>query len=328
MSVFVGLLLAALMGATLGLLGGGGSILTVPILVYVLGMGAKPAIATSLLVVGVTSVAGLVQHARAGNVRWRTGTLFGALAMVGAYGGGRFAAHLPESLLLGLFAAMLLATALAMLRHDQPQQRAPERNKKPLSKAAAIAGEGLLVGAFTGLIGAGGGFLVVPALVLFAGVEIHAAVGTSLLIIAMKSAAGLAGYLTHVSIDVPLAAAVTAAAVGGSAIGALFAKRIPARLLQTAFAAFVLVMGGAILLAQIPAAFRWPLAGGALIGISTSALFFFTDAADDAADSGIPADAHCGIGNTDRSALRHDPEIADHAPAIAASPPAAMEAIS
>lgn len=275
MTIALGLMLAVLMGATLGLLGGGGSILTVPILVYVLGMGAKAAMATSLLVVGVTSIASLLQHARADNVRWRVGALFGTLAMVGAYGGGRAAAYLPESLLLALFAAMLLATAFAMLRPGKAEDTNPEPSDRPPLRAAVIAGEGLLVGAFTGLVGAGGGFLVVPALVLFARVEIRSAIGTSLMIIAMKSFAGFAGYLAHVSIDVPLAAAVTAAAVGGAAIGTRFATRVSDRALQTAFALFVLAMGAAMLLAQIPAAIRWPLAGGALIGISASALFVF-----------------------------------------------------
>ena len=107
--------LAVLVGVSLGLLGGGGSILAVPLLVYVAGMDAKEAIATSLLVVGTTSAVALIPHARAGRVRWRTGLLFGAAGMVGAYAGGRVAAFIPGSLLLVAFALMMLATAVAMI---------------------------------------------------------------------------------------------------------------------------------------------------------------------------------------------------------------------
>src|SRR5687768_9006778 len=110
------LILSSLIGLALGLLGGGGSILTVPILVYGLGLEAKPAIATSLLVVAVTSLAALVFHARRGLVDFRTGLVFGGAAMAGAFAGGRLASHVPGSILLIGFAAMMLATAIAMLR--------------------------------------------------------------------------------------------------------------------------------------------------------------------------------------------------------------------
>ncbi len=239
------LVLAILVGVSLGLLGGGGSILTVPLLVYVAGMDAKEAIATSLLVVGVTSIAALVPHARAGRVRWRTGALFGLAAMAGAYLGGRLAAYVPGTVLLVAFAVMMVATAIAMIRGRAAEPRSPDGSHDlPL---LMVLGEGVVVGLVTGIVGAGGGFLVVPALVLLGGLPMPVAVGTSLLVIAMKSFAGLAGYLSSVSIDWRLAGAVTAMAVLGSIVGGLLAGRVHQDGLRKAFGWFVLVMGAVVL---------------------------------------------------------------------------------
>ena len=266
-----GILLAVLIGISLGLLGGGGSILTVPILVYVIGLPPHEAIALSLLVVGTTSLAALVPHARRGGVRWKTGALFGVTSMAGAFGAGKLAHLVPATVLLLLFGAMMLVTAVAMMRarraadHDGPEGRLREL---PIAK---IVLEGLAVGAVTGLVGAGGGFLVVPALVLLGRLPMRTAVGTSLLVIAMKSFAGFAGYLESVSIDWPLAAAVTAAAVIGSFGGAALAGRLPQRLLRRGFAWFVVVMAVFILVQEIPRALgaevdlatMWPIVLGA-----------------------------------------------------------------
>ncbi|MFF9194244.1 sulfite exporter TauE/SafE family protein [Streptomyces sp. NPDC014779] len=248
------LILAAsvLIGVSLGILGGGGSILTVPILVYLAGMDTKEAIATSLFVVGVTSVVGLVPHARAGRVRWRTGLIFGAVSMVGAYGGGRLAEYVPGTVLLVAFALMMLATAAAMLRKSPKSKPAkPAHTELPVKHVMV---EGLVVGAVTGLVGSGGGFLVVPALALLGGLPMSVAVGTSLLVIAMKSFSGLAGHLNGVQIDWGLALAVTAAAVVGSLIGSRFAGRIPQDALRKAFGWFVVVMGVFVLGQQLPQA--------------------------------------------------------------------------
>ncbi|OLZ55045.1 hypothetical protein AVW11_30225 [Streptomyces amritsarensis] len=273
------LVLAAsvLIGISLGVLGGGGSILTVPILVYLAGMDTKEAIATSLFVVGATSAIGLVPHARAGRVRWRTGLLFGAVGMVGAYGGGRLAEHIPGTALLIAFALMMLATAVAMLRrprhHDAggPARGEAAGGERP---ARQVIVEGLVVGAVTGLVGSGGGFLVVPALALLGGLPMSVAVGTSLLVIAMKSFSGLAGHLAGVQIDWSLTLMVTAAAVGGSLIGSRFAGRIPQGALRKAFGWFVVVMGVFVLGRQIPAA-AWtaPLTwtGAGLAGVAAVA---------------------------------------------------------
>ncbi|GAA3388149.1 sulfite exporter TauE/SafE family protein [Streptomyces roseoviridis] len=244
------LVASVLIGVSLGVLGGGGSILTVPILVYLAGMDTKEAIATSLFVVGVTSLVGLVPHARAGRVRWRTGLIFGAVSMVGAYGGGRLAEYVPGTALLVAFAVMMLATASAMLRKPRKPKRAgPTHADLPVTHVIA---EGLVVGAVTGLVGSGGGFLVVPALALLGGLPMSVAVGTSLLVIAMKSFSGLAGHLDAVQIDWNLALLVTAAAVVGSLIGSRFAGRIPQETLRKAFGWFVVVMGVFVLIQQLP----------------------------------------------------------------------------
>ncbi|MEZ7005503.1 sulfite exporter TauE/SafE family protein [Streptomyces sp. AD55] len=250
------LVLAAsvLIGISLGILGGGGSILTVPILVYLAGQDSKEAIATSLFVVGVTSLVGLVPHARAHRVRWRTGLVFGAVSMVGAYGGGRLAEYIPGTVLLIAFALMMLATAVAMLRKGAGRGKGGPKAAHTEMPVKLVAAEGLVVGAVTGLVGSGGGFLVVPALALLGGLPMSVAVGTSLLVIAMKSFSGLAGHLAGVQIDWSLALMVTAAAVVGSLVGSRFAGRIPQDTLRKAFGWFVVVMGVFVLSQQLPAA--------------------------------------------------------------------------
>lgn len=185
LSLIIALLLALLVGISLGVLGGGGSILTVPILTYVLGMEPKEAIAASLFIVGVTSLVGSVPHARAGRIRWQVGLIFGAAGMVGAFTGGVVGGFIPGVVLMILFALMMVATAIAMLIG---RRSAPAGNGFALPK---IILDGLAVGAATGLVGAGGGFLVVPALNLLGGLTMVVAVGTSLIVISMKSFAGL-----------------------------------------------------------------------------------------------------------------------------------------
>ncbi len=264
-------ILSALMGLTLGLLGGGGSILTVPLLHYVAHVEAREAIATSLLIVAITSLVVTVQHARAGHVRWKAGAVFGGVAMIGAYLGGLASAFFSGTSLLLLFAGIMVAAGVAMLRRrPSPDQTAAPRPPS-LVKAAA---EGLIVGAVTGLVGAGGGFLVVPALVLLMGLDMRSAVGTSTLIIAMKSFAGFAGHASHVQLDYELAALITAFAVAGSFVGAALVKRIDPAKLRKGFGVFVLIMAAFIFFQEAPAwlldalfVTRWPFwAGGLAIG--------------------------------------------------------------
>ncbi|MCA9545603.1 MAG: sulfite exporter TauE/SafE family protein [Myxococcales bacterium] len=241
--------LSVLMGVALGLLGGGGSIMTVPILVYLLSMPTKAAVATSLLVVGSTSVFGLVLHARAGNVQWRTGAIFAAFAMLGAFLGGLVARYIPGGVLLGLFTALMLVTGVMMLRGKKVKAEHAGGHAVKIS-VPKVAAEGLVVGSVTGLVGAGGGFLVVPALVLLAGLSMQHAIGTSLFVIALKSFAGFAGYAAHVTIDYPVAGLIIGAALVGTFIGVKLAQRIEAARLRKGFAWFVLVMGAFMIYKQ------------------------------------------------------------------------------
>lgn len=236
------LALAVVIGLSLGLMGGGGSILAVPVLKYAAGLEAKAAIATSLLVVGTTAAVGGWRHARQGNVAWKTGAIFAVTAMAGAYGGGRAADFFAGETLLMLFALMMLVTSVMMLKGRG--DLTPRETDIPI---LLVVVEGLAVGGLTGLVGAGGGFMVVPALVLLGGMEMHKAVGTSLVVIALKSFAAFAGYVAHVHIDYELAGGVTAAAVAGTLVGAHFAAQVPAQTLRKGFAWFVLLMAGFVL---------------------------------------------------------------------------------
>lgn len=229
------LLLSILVGVSLGMLGGGGSILALPILLYVLHMDEGVAIATSLLVVGVTSIAAVITHARQGNVDWRTGLVFAAGGATGALLGGMGSEHVPTTWLLRGFLLMMLGTAIAMIRG----RREVEAGRFSAPKALAV---GLVLGALTGLVGAGGGFVVVPALVLVGGLPMKRAVGTSLIVIAAQTLSGFVGHATHVVVDYPTAAAVSGAAVLGSVLGGRLAARVPAAVLRKAFGWFVLGM--------------------------------------------------------------------------------------
>lgn len=254
--------LSVVVGVSLGLLGGGGSILMVPILVTVAGMDPKSAIATSLLVVGATAAVGAFQHARAGRVDLRTGLVFGAAGMAGAYGGGRVAEFIPGTWLLIAFGVMMAVTAVAMLRDRRVPS--PQDTGSGSRHTGRIILDGVAVGAITGLVGAGGGFLVVPALVLMGGVTMPVAVGTSLLVIAMKSAAGLAGYLASVTLDWPLALAVTGAAIAGSFLGTRLMGRTNPAKLRRGFGWFVVAAAILVLGQQIPPAWTSALPGSFL----------------------------------------------------------------
>lgn len=244
MTDLIGLLLAALIGVSLGLLGGGGSILTVPIFVYVLGYGAKEAIAMSLAVVGVTSLFAMVGHWRQGNVNLRVALIFGAVAMSGTYLGARLAVFFSGAAQLILFAGVMLIAAFFMFRDKTSVSEAEAHEKMPLG---LIVAEGLAVGVLTGLVGVGGGFLIVPALVLLGKVPMKAAVGTSLLVIAMKSASGFVGYLGQVEIPWAFMGLFTAVAIAGSFGGTYIARFVPQEMLKKGFAAFLIVMGVFIL---------------------------------------------------------------------------------
>jgi uncharacterized membrane protein YfcA/glyoxylase-like metal-dependent hydrolase (beta-lactamase superfamily II)/rhodanese-related sulfurtransferase len=245
------IVLAFGVGISLGLLGGGGSVLSVPLLVYVAGWTPHQAAAGSLFVVGVTSVVSLVPHAREGRVRWRTGLVFGAAGMVGAYAGGRLAGYVSGGILLGSFAALMVAASVGMIRGRR--DGGGHREELRLLPAVAL---GVGVGLATGFVGAGGGFAIVPALVLVAGLPMRPAVGTSLVVIAMQSAAGFAGHLNGESLPWALTLAVTASAVAGSLAGSRFTGRIDATALRRGFGLGVLAVAGLVIVGQLPHATR------------------------------------------------------------------------
>lgn len=247
----LGVALGLVVGLSLGLLGGGGSILAVPIFVYVLGYGAKEAIAMSLAVVGITSLTGAIGHWRIGNVRLRVALIFGAVAMFGTYLGARLAVLFSGAAQLVLFALVMIAAAYFMLRGGVLGARSgagdPDRTGPAQPRVGLIAVEALAVGVLTGLVGVGGGFLIVPALVLLAGLPMKQAVGTSLLIIAMNTSAGFYGYLGQVQVDWAFMGLFSGVAVAGIVIGTYLCRFVTQRALRRAFAVFLLVMGAAIL---------------------------------------------------------------------------------
>jgi uncharacterized protein len=237
----VGFILAALVGLSLGLLGGGGSILTVPILVYLLGFGAKTAIAMSLPIVGTTSLVGAIGHWRAGNVRLQTALLFGLAAMAGAFAGARLAAYLSGAVQMAILAVVMLVAAITMFRGGVGGGAALEAESAPaLTPMLSVA---VGVGALTGIIGIGGGFLIVPALVLLARVPMKQAVGTSLLVIAMNSASGFAGYAGRVAVPWGFVAAFTGVAILGILAGAALVRFISQAQLKRSFAVFLIAVG-------------------------------------------------------------------------------------
>jgi hypothetical protein len=208
----VGHFLAVCIGISLGLLGGGGSVLALPILVYVMGIPPKSAIAMTLIVVGSVSLLGTIPHWKRGNINLKTVAVFGAATMVGAFAGARIATlpWVSETFQMLLFAvAMLVAagfmivrTARAQVAEQEPQSIAQDLNLYPRPVCRYcwlwLPTEGLGVGILTGLVGVGGGFAIVPALVLLAKIPMKEAIASSLLIIALNSVAGLLGYLGQI----------------------------------------------------------------------------------------------------------------------------------
>jgi uncharacterized protein len=245
--VVLGFALALVIGLSLGLLGGGGSILTVPVIHYVFGVPAHDAIAMSLVVVGMTSIAALIPHARAGRVHWRHALTFGGASMASAYVGGRVGALLPADVLIAAFAVLMLVAGVAMLLRSRGTGFVCVQ-KTGVARVVAI---GLGVGLITGTLGAGGGFVIVPALTLFGGLAMREAVATSLFVIAGNSLAGLAGTLQHASFDSKLALAVTGFAIAGSFIGTRIGKHISVRMLQRSFGWFVIAVGILVLAREL-----------------------------------------------------------------------------
>ncbi|MEW1908097.1 sulfite exporter TauE/SafE family protein [Kitasatospora sp. NPDC085895] len=245
----------AVVGLALGGLGGGGSMLAVPALIYLLGFTPAQAGTASLLIVAVTSLTGLLAHARAGRVRWRTGLLFAAAGLPVAAAAGALSSHLPAALLTVAFAALAGTAAWRMLasarkpkdaaRH-RPEEIPDDRPAESGPARSATAGAGL--GAVTGLLGVGGGFLAVPALVSVLAFTMAEAVGTSLLVISANSLAALVPRVGAAgSLDWAVIAPFTAAAVLGAWDGKRLADRFSGRALQTAFAVALLAVAALML---------------------------------------------------------------------------------
>ena len=261
----VGYLASALIGVSLGLIGGGGSILTVPVLVYLFGVDPIVATAYSLFIVGSTSLVGTFPKYREHLVNLKTAVIFGIPSILAVYAtrawlvpiipdpvftaGGVVATK--AMMLMALFAVLMVFASVSMIR-DQKTAASSDASDAPQHfNYPMILLEGAIVGVLTGLVGAGGGFLIIPALVLFSKLPMKQAVGTSLLIIAAKSLFGFMGDLSHYHLDWLLLGSVTSLAIAGIFVGNRLSRRINGDKLKKAFGWFVLVMGIYILIREL-----------------------------------------------------------------------------
>lgn len=238
--IIVALILALLIGLSLGLLGSGGSIITLPVLVYVAGIPAHEAVGMSLVVVGGTSIVGSLLNARRGSFDWKAGAFFAISGMVGAFVGAKFTHLVSAPMLLLLFGALMLVVGTRMLR------RSKSDNQPRQCHLWRCLGIGVAVGLLTGFLGVGGGFLILPALVLFAGLEMKPAIGTSLAVIAVNCVGGLIGQLHYVKLDWRLTLGFLAAAVAGMFAGTALTGWLSASTLRRGFAWCVLLLGVAL----------------------------------------------------------------------------------
>ncbi len=244
-------------GMLLGIFGSGGSIITMPALLYLLDVEPKSAIAMSLGIVAVTATITAIQHWRRGNVNLRITVVFGLFGVAGTYAGALVGVITPVVIQLSVFALVMYTAAWKMLK-PSPQPKSigaavadcPDGHCDDL-RYGHIAVHGIAVGILTGIVGVGGGFLIVPALVLLSGLSMKKAVGTSLSIVALKSFAGFAGYAGSVAIDYQMMAIFTAIAVVGSVVGSQLGHRLPADLLKRGFGGFLLLVASYILFKSV-----------------------------------------------------------------------------
>lgn len=239
------LLLAALVGLCLGLLGSGGSIVTLPVMVYVARVPAHQAVGMSLVVVGATSAVGSLVNLRSGAFDLRAGAFFAATGIVGAFFGARFTHMASARVLLLCFGGLMSIVGLRMLLGSENVPLG--RKCRPLRCLVA----GIAVGLLTGFLGVGGGFVILPALVLFAGLEMKTAIGTSLAVIAVNSFAGMVGQLHYVQVEWPVTLEFLGAALAGMAGGSAVASRISSQSLRRAFAGSIIVLGVFLLVRNI-----------------------------------------------------------------------------
>ena len=259
----IGYLLAALVGISLGLIGGGGSILMVPILVYVFALNPVTATSYSLFIVGSTSLVGAFNNYRKGQVSIKTALLFGLSSITTVFITRKLLMPaVPDvlgtigrmeikktMLIMVLFAALMLMASVAMIRSKKETESADAEKTKPAIGKLLLYG--ILIGLATGFLGAGGGFLIIPALVLLLNMPMKKAIGTSLLIIALNSLIGFTGDIGHIAIEWKFLLLVAAIAIAGIFIGGALAKKIPGAKLKKAFGWFVLVMGIYIILKEL-----------------------------------------------------------------------------
>lgn len=240
------LILATAIGVSLGLLGSGGSIITVPMLVYVAGVSAQAAVGMSLAIVGGTSLAGAAIKAAQRQFHWKAASLFSITGVVGALIGARFTSMVSGRVLMLLFGLLMAVVAVAMLKGGASKLK-PSAECRPIRCGAA----GFVVGLLTGFLGVGGGFLIVPAMMAFARLSFKVAVGTSLGVIAVNSIGGLAAHLSMHPLDLRTTALFIAAALGGMAIGSALSSSVQAAKLQNAFAVFVLAVAAFVIIKNV-----------------------------------------------------------------------------
>lgn len=259
----VGYISAIIMGTVLGLMGGGGSILVVPILVYLFHLSPVLATAYSLFIVGLTSIFGVIGYAKKGLVNYKVGIVFSIPALIGVFSARKFIVPaLPDEILkissfslskdmaiMGLFALMMLAASISMIKgRKEPEEGVQQKEISESKKILLVSVEGLMVGILTGLVGAGGGFLVIPVLVVLAGLEMKEAVATSLMVISIKSLIGFLGDIGTQEMDWIFLAGFSVFTISGALLGTWVSKFVPGEKLKPAFGWFVLVMGVIILL--------------------------------------------------------------------------------
>lgn len=259
----IGYIASFAMGIVLGLMGGGGSILTVPILVYLFKMTPVVATGYSLFIVGLTALVGSLMSIRKGDVDFKVGFSFAIPSIVGVNVSrafvlpampdviGHFEGFIVTKavLIMVIFAVLMIVASVSMISQQKVR---PRHEGTSFVRVALTSFQGLLVGVIAGFVGAGGGFLIIPALVVLAGLTIRVAVGTSLMIIALQSLTGFGGDLMlGATFDWPLLASVAAVAACGIILGSALAHKLKEKKLQTAFGWFILIMGAAILIEQV-----------------------------------------------------------------------------
>lgn len=249
--ILLGLLGFLAVGLSLGMLGGGGSILAVPVLVHLLGLPASVAVPMSLPVVGAASALGAYRRWRLGQLKLKLVAIFAAGTMVASFLAARLGAGIADRPRLLLFTAVMLIAATLMWRRSRARLPVETSTDTPQPHVSVLVIASLVVGTLTGLVGVGGGFLIVPALVGVLGLGMAEATATSLAVIALNTGAASAGWWGRVELDWPLTGMVTVAALGGMMLGTALAPRVQARTLTRAFAGLLIVVGVFMLVKEL-----------------------------------------------------------------------------